>query len=72
MYDPTRLELIRSKEEDRRRALACATRRRQAKAQAHPRHDRGPTIRIAGLLRRTADRLEAPCPEERSVAVTPN
>jgi hypothetical protein len=71
MYDPTRLELIRSKEEDRRRALAGAAHRHQARAQARPPPIRRPSITLAGYLRRTADRLvrRVRCDEERSPTV---
>lgn len=65
MYDPTRLELIRGKEDDRRRALAHATHRREVKENRRAREARGPSITVAGFLRRTADRLDKPCDEDR-------
>ncbi len=58
MYDPTPLEIMRSQQDDRRRALERAAQRRHRSGDAPS--ARAPSIAIARLLRRAADRLDRP------------
>jgi hypothetical protein len=58
MYDPSRHETMHHLERDRQRAVARATQRRSA----HPAalEGRHPSVALAHVLRRAADRLDCP------------